>query len=191
MSDPKPDPLVEKNGLPYCRDECALFDGKRCRATGFRPGTLCEPAVTEALEERAALKARVAELESVRVEQAVKLRRHIDELAEARGESNAAASMSVGGRTLYFELPEAAGLPGRGVLVEWGDGIVSAGLDGGPLVRLPSGSGSQRATIEAPPPPDLLDASAPGCRHTRRNLRPNPHGVPVTTCIDCGEDLSP
>jgi len=68
MSDPKPDPLVEKNGLPYCRDECALFDGKRCRATGFRPGTLCEPAVTEALEESAALKARVAELEAAAVE---------------------------------------------------------------------------------------------------------------------------
>lgn len=46
-------------------------------------------------------------------------------------------------------------------------------------------------TIEAAPPEDLLDRITPGspCRHTRRSLRPDPHGNPVTTCIDCGDEL--
>lgn len=212
---------------------------------------------------------------------------------------------SIGDSTLFFNLPANAGLPGRGVLVEWGEGRVSAGLDAGPFVDLPvagsalppalpaethkflrdlyelldgcplghDGQGrvlthrststadvvewinriheakraisdiaprcmscgdtcltpsaapcpecrpfgdEQRApcahyapepaqhgpdcpawcperaavTIEAAPPEDLLDRITPGgCRHTRRNLRPNPHGVPVTTCIDCGDEI--
>lgn len=33
-------------GVPGCtEDECALYDGKRCRATGFRPSSICEPVV--------------------------------------------------------------------------------------------------------------------------------------------------
>lgn len=28
------------------------------------------------------------------------------------------------------------------------------------------------------------------CTHTRRSLRPDSHGNPATTCLDCGEDLS-
>lgn len=30
---------------------------------------------------------------------------------------------------------------------------------------------------------------AGGCRHTRRSLRPDLHGNPVTTCIDCGDEI--
>lgn len=33
-------------GVPMCsEDACALYDGKRCRALGCRPGNICEPAV--------------------------------------------------------------------------------------------------------------------------------------------------
>ena len=31
--------------VPQCSEECAHFDGKRCRALGFPPGSLCEPVV--------------------------------------------------------------------------------------------------------------------------------------------------
>jgi len=33
-------------GLPACgREACPVYDGKRCMAQGFRPESLCEPAV--------------------------------------------------------------------------------------------------------------------------------------------------
>jgi len=38
------DPLWVSD-IPMCRDGCCHHDGKRCELTGFRPGSLCEPAV--------------------------------------------------------------------------------------------------------------------------------------------------
>ena len=36
--------------VPGCAlDDCPSYDGKRCRETGFRPGSVCEPAVVEAV----------------------------------------------------------------------------------------------------------------------------------------------
>jgi hypothetical protein len=36
------------DGVPFCSlDDCAQYDGKRCRALGFRPGNICEPVVIE------------------------------------------------------------------------------------------------------------------------------------------------
>lgn len=64
---------------------------------------------------------------------------------------------------------------------------------GGVLAALIAGQPRPEATtIEQAPPEDLLDRITPegGCRHTRRSLRPDPHGNPVATCIDCGDDLS-
>ena len=62
-------------------------------------------------------------------------------------------------------------------------GVVLALLAGQPRA-------DQATTIEAPPPDDLLDRITPGgCRHTRRSLRPDPHGNPETTCIDCGDAI--
>jgi len=51
------DPNVTSDGVPWCRDECRQHDGKRCRLLGFRPDSLCEPAVV-------AMAARLAELET-------------------------------------------------------------------------------------------------------------------------------
>ena len=43
----------------------------------------------------------------------------------------------VGNWTMYFPLPTNSGLKDRGVLIEWySDGGVSAGMDGGPFVKL-------------------------------------------------------
>lgn len=214
MPEPKPNPTRDANGLPLCNeDDCALYDGKRCRALGFRPDRFCEPALVEIVEGRDALRVLAAE-------------------------TMASPAPTVGGSTLFFSLPENAGLPGRGVLVEWGDGGVSAGLDGGPFVSLPTGheetpeptgrygwpigpdgftrvscdrertgeypcpgcgqpAGAKCArpvkiaatTIEQAPPEDLLDRITPegACRHRRVSLRPDPHGNPETTCLDCGE----
>ncbi len=114
MSGPQPT-LVR--GIPHCsQDECPLFDGKRCRATGFRAAGVCEPAVEQAFED---------------LEQA---RRERDDL-KARLKRSAAV------------------------------------------------------TVDSPPPDDLLDRITPlgACRHARTSLRPDPHGNPQTTCIDCGE----
>jgi len=48
-------PVRDEHGVPVCtEDQCPQFDGKRCRAIGFRPDRICEPAVR-------ALAARVAE----------------------------------------------------------------------------------------------------------------------------------
>lgn len=41
-------PSISPSGVPYCtREECGSYDGKRCRAMGFRPDTICEPAVED------------------------------------------------------------------------------------------------------------------------------------------------
>lgn len=46
MADPTPTPHVDEHGVPRCnREVCPLFDGKRCRETGFEPDLLCEPEV--------------------------------------------------------------------------------------------------------------------------------------------------
>lgn len=53
MSTHKPQPEVDSvNGVPFCSESCPLHDGKRCEATGFRPGRICEPAVIRLVEER-------------------------------------------------------------------------------------------------------------------------------------------
>lgn len=33
--------------VPQCSEDCRHHDGKRCRATGFRAGGICEPIVRE------------------------------------------------------------------------------------------------------------------------------------------------
>ena len=48
MGDLKPNPSRLDNGLPTCDEEnCAAYDGKRCKLTGFQPGTFCEPMLIE------------------------------------------------------------------------------------------------------------------------------------------------
>lgn len=42
-----PVPEVDENGVPRCATECPAYDGKRCELTGFRPGSICEPAVLQ------------------------------------------------------------------------------------------------------------------------------------------------
>jgi hypothetical protein len=45
-------------------------------------------------------------------------------------------------------------------------------------------------TIEAEPPDDLLDRITPrGCPHRRVSVRPDLHGNPVATCLDCDVEL--
>ena len=38
-------PEFTGKGLPMCVESCPSHDGKRCRALGFRPSSICEPAV--------------------------------------------------------------------------------------------------------------------------------------------------
>ena len=53
MSDSTPAPKLDEHGVPFCTGEkCPVFDGKRCRATGFEPDQLCEPAVRELVADR-------------------------------------------------------------------------------------------------------------------------------------------
>jgi len=34
------------DGVPYCGNvRCAFYDGKRCRANGYQPDSICEPVV--------------------------------------------------------------------------------------------------------------------------------------------------
>jgi len=41
-----------KTGVPFCAEsDCPLYDGKRCRAMGFRPSNICEPAVMDLVSE--------------------------------------------------------------------------------------------------------------------------------------------
>lgn len=147
MSGPKPNPTLNAEGLPLCsEDACALYDGKRCRAIGFRPGTYCEPALVEIITERDALKTRVADLERRPgpVEHATRM-----------------AAMQ--GKTLGA---------------------------GGVLAALVAGQAASAATtIEQAPPDDLLDQTR--CPHRRVSLRPDAHGNPETTCLDCGEPTNP
>ena len=42
-------------GVPLCSwAECAAYDGKCCRLTGFRPESVCEPAVAQVAAQLAA-----------------------------------------------------------------------------------------------------------------------------------------
>lgn len=46
-------PVVNWNdqSVPGCStDDCPHYDGKRCRLLGFRPGSICEPAVAAMAE---------------------------------------------------------------------------------------------------------------------------------------------
>lgn len=40
-------PRCGVGGVPLCEEGCPSYDGKRCRLTGFRPGSICDPAVQE------------------------------------------------------------------------------------------------------------------------------------------------
>lgn len=41
-----PSPRWSESGVPFCSEhDCALYDGKRCYALGFRPDSICEPTV--------------------------------------------------------------------------------------------------------------------------------------------------
>lgn len=47
-------PRIGQGGIPRCAyDACPQYDGKRCRAMGFKPDGICEPAVLD-LVKRAA-----------------------------------------------------------------------------------------------------------------------------------------
>lgn len=46
-------------GLPECDDACPNHDGKRCRATGFRPDRFCEPALDRLVADRNLLRNQV------------------------------------------------------------------------------------------------------------------------------------
>lgn len=48
-------------GVPLCMHECQFYDGKRCRAMGFRSDRICEPAVIEMHREIKELKRKAAE----------------------------------------------------------------------------------------------------------------------------------
>lgn len=41
------EPEIDKNGLPLHRDECPIYDGKRCGHMGFKPDRFCEPALVD------------------------------------------------------------------------------------------------------------------------------------------------
>lgn len=50
-------PMVDDAGVPRCSyEDCPSYDGKRCEAMGFRPGSICEPAVLDMIEELRALR---------------------------------------------------------------------------------------------------------------------------------------
>lgn len=158
MSDPTPNPAHDDNGVPLCNQAgCGLFDGKRCKATGFRPDRFCEPALVEIVAENKALKATVASIEAA-----------ADEIRRGPRIGRDGFSAISCDRERTGEYP----CPGCGAAA------------GAPCSR------STAVTLDAPPPEDLLDRITPGslCRHTRRSLRPDPHGNPVTTCIDCGDE---
>lgn len=55
--DPDVRPTWSETGLPLCDDACPNFDGKRCKAMGFRPGRFCEPMLFQQAQESAALTA--------------------------------------------------------------------------------------------------------------------------------------
>lgn len=46
--DVKPD-WGSDGAAPFCSERCPSFDGKRCEVLGHRPGSLCEPAVRDAI----------------------------------------------------------------------------------------------------------------------------------------------
>lgn len=141
MAEQEPNPTRDANGLPLCsEDACALYDGKRCRAIGFRPGTYCEPALVEIIAERDALKARINEYEDC------------SSISESTRER---------------------------------DGIRL--VQNRPVLNLHPASVT--TTIEQAPPDDLLDQTR--CPHRRVSLRPDAHGNPETTCLDCGEPTNP
>lgn len=44
-------PSWGQHGVPMCaQDDCGLYDGKRCRAMGCRPSSVCEPVVERMAE---------------------------------------------------------------------------------------------------------------------------------------------
>jgi hypothetical protein len=94
---------------------------------------------TAAEVERDALRAELEKEVALRTDLTAEVRRLRAQLAEVAALRD--GQVNVGAWSAYFDLPANAGLPGRGVLVEWGDGRVSAGLDGGTFVPLPSGAG--------------------------------------------------
>lgn len=45
------DPEWSDLGVPMCTEnDCREYDGKRCEVMGFRPRTICEPAVISMYE---------------------------------------------------------------------------------------------------------------------------------------------
>jgi hypothetical protein len=57
MSGAEKVPEVDEHGVPRCTyDDCPSYDGKRCEETGFRPGSICEPAVIDMVEEIRAIR---------------------------------------------------------------------------------------------------------------------------------------
>lgn len=39
-------------GVPLHSDLCPAYDGKRCQLMGFKPGTICQPAIEQIIQER-------------------------------------------------------------------------------------------------------------------------------------------
>lgn len=75
-------PRVDAAGIPWCDDSCPQHDGKRCRLTGFRPGSFCEPAVAEMAERLAAPDPRDARIRALEAEVA-----RLEALIVAQGDS--------------------------------------------------------------------------------------------------------
>lgn len=200
MSGPTPNPTHDDNGVPLCNQAgCGLFDGKRCKAVGFRPDRFCEPALVELVAERKALKRRLAEIDAER-----KLRLESadpdDETWHTREEylRRIKAESELDALKATVASIEAAaeeirrGAPATALLRRSPDRCTCSYDDSEEMTRhAPLCPHAHAAvTIEAPPPEGLLDRITPdrACRHTRRSLRPDPHGNPVTTCIDCGDE---
>lgn len=185
MPEPKPNPSHDANGLPLCDQDCALYDGKRCSALGFKPDRFCEPALIEIVEKVASLEARVVELER---------RPGPIEAAVGRYIAAAAGARDAGGVTTIEQAPP-EDLLDRITPDGWPigpDGFtrVSCGTDRS--LEYPCPGCGQTAGAKCVRPVKIVpnpDPAPPGCRHTRRDLRLD-HGNPKTTCIDCGEDLS-
>lgn len=171
MSDPKPNPSHDANGLPLCdQDNCALYDGKRCSAIGFKPDRFCEPALIESVGKIADLEARLDKLER----RATRPARQADTTIEQAPPEDLLDRITPDGWPIGPD----------------GFTRVSCGTDRS--LEYPCPGCGQAAGVRCARPVKIVpnpDPAPAGCRHTRRSLRPDPHGNPTTTCIDCGDEI--
>ena len=175
MSVASPNPALDAHGLPLCnQDGCGLYDGKRCSAMGFKPDRFCEPELVGLVAERKKL-----------TEERDRLRKDWDNALAA-----ATSRIHSENRRLFAEN---SALRNRSAEMAAAAAEYPPGIQKQEPVLASSRvlASSAAVTIESPPPEDLLDRITPEpvCGHTRRSLRPDPQGNPVTTCIDCGDEI--